>query len=72
MLKCLFIGIHHLVLDEKNRLIFPAVFRKDNPPEVLDGKFIATPHESGYLIFRPEIVVEEYLALIQSLSLIHI
>ncbi|MCA1765632.1 MAG: hypothetical protein LC633_05210 [Desulfobulbaceae bacterium] len=60
MESCVFIGTHGAVLDDKFRMVMPAGFRKDNPPEVLNGDFYITPHREGFLIVRPALIWEKY------------
>jgi len=62
----LFIGTHDIVLDEKNRIVMPAAFRKDNSEELLTSKYVATPHYHGYLIIRPQASWEAYVDAIRN------
>lgn len=58
-IRCRFAGIHRNTLDEKFRVVLPAPFRHSNSEEILDGEFIVTPHEYGYLVVTPELIWEE-------------
>jgi division/cell wall cluster transcriptional repressor MraZ len=48
-----FQGVHYNTMDEKGRVVMPAGFRRDVPPEVLEGDFYLTPEPEGHLMVRP-------------------
>ncbi len=60
--------IHYNTLDEKGRIVIPAVFRHDATPEILAGDFRITPDPNGYLTVRPESEWLTYLEYIQGLN----
>ncbi|HEB83517.1 MAG TPA: hypothetical protein ENI92_00805 [Bacteroidetes bacterium] len=61
--------IHFNTLDEKGRIVIPAAFRRDAPPEILASDFWISPDREGFLTVRPDPVWKRYVAFVESLSL---
>ncbi len=61
-----FIGTHDMAIDEKNRIVLPSPFRKDNSDDLLASNFFVIPHSHGYLIIRPQPNWQSYIASIHN------
>lgn len=64
----IFHQIHYNAMDEKGRVVIPATFRRDAPPEILAGEFHITPEKDGHLIVRPKPEWERFLNRIRRAS----
>ncbi len=60
-----FYETHQNTLDDKGRLVIPAAFRRDAPPEILAADMMVTPHKEGYLEVRPDEEWQKYIEFVK-------